>query len=119
MELGHCSLHFSWPTKVFGILALHNRLLGFLVVNNGVKINSFNPQLMHYIVCHHVLMKQDVRILAQGKNKRFLRDNKEHGMNSLKKGSCNLRWFIFVSQCSFYMLLTCHKINNMPNCDYV
>jgi len=109
MELGHCSLHFSWPTKVFGILALHNRLLGFLVVNNDVKINSFNPQLMHYIVCHLVLIKQGVKILAQGKNKRLLRYNKEHGMNSLKKGSCNIRWFIFVSQWSSFL----HAIN-MP-----
>jgi hypothetical protein len=69
MEVGHCSLHFSWPTKMFGILTLHNRLFGFLVVNNGVEITSFNSQLMRYIVCHPIWIKQDVRILAQGKKK--------------------------------------------------
>lgn len=84
-------------TNNVSILALHNRLLGFLVVNNGVEINSFNPQLMCYIVCHFVLIKQDVRILAQGKNKRLLRYNKERGMSSLKKGNCKVGWFNFVS----------------------
>jgi hypothetical protein len=59
------------------------------VVNGVVIINSCNPQMLQYVLCHLSIVQIDVRNLSQRKNKKLLSYNKDHGTSSLKKPGSN------------------------------
>jgi hypothetical protein len=74
----------------------------FLVVNGVVAINLCNPQMLQYVICHLFIMQVDARNMFQGKNKRFIHHNKDHGTSSLKNHTFNeylevyKRWKLFL-----------------------
>ncbi len=55
------------------------------IVIGVVTINSSIPQMLLCVLCYPFVIQVDVRNLFQGKNKRFLNYNNQHGTNSLKK----------------------------------
>jgi hypothetical protein len=74
----------------------------FLVVNGVFAIIFCNPQLLQYIICHPFIMQVDARNMFQGKNKKIIYHNKDHGTSSLKKHTFNeyvevyKRWKLFL-----------------------
>jgi hypothetical protein len=59
------------------------------VVNGVVIINSCNPQMLQCVLCRFFNVQIDVRNLSQGKNKKLLSYNKDHGTSSLEKPTSN------------------------------
>ncbi len=73
-------LQFNWNCGTIFIMPLIIEV--FLVVNGVVAINLCNPQMLQYVICHLFIMQVDASNMFQGKNKRFIYHNKDHGTSS-------------------------------------
>jgi hypothetical protein len=82
---------------------------GFFVVNDGVKINSCNPQIMRCILCHYNPIDVNAINVSHGKNKGLLNYNKNHGTSFLEKHVFHEH----VEECSRWDLFLVQKLKEM------
>jgi hypothetical protein len=60
-----------------------------LFANDGIVINSCNPQILWCVVCHYVIADDESRLFARGKNKGCVKYNKYYGIRCLKERVSN------------------------------